>query len=102
MLCEKCGYVSADRKPTFDWEDREVPRRNEKEKEVRLVKCSFKKKCSERNNCKYRKSSICCGPLCSCLDCGNVMVEAQGLNELRDDELSSSRDDDEEESDEGH
>ena len=40
VLCEKCGYVSADGKPTFDWEDREVARRTEKEKEVLLVKCS--------------------------------------------------------------
>ena len=70
-------------------------------REVLLVKCSCRKKCSERSNCKCRKSSICCGLLCSCLDCGNVMVEAQGLNELRHDELSSSPDDDKDESDEG-
>ena len=80
MLCERCGYVSADGKPVFDWEDREVARRNEKVKEVLLVKWSCKKECSERSNCKCRKTSICCGPLCSCLDCGNVMVEAQRLN----------------------
>ena len=104
VLCEKCDYVSADGKPIFDWEDREVARRKEKEKEkeVLLVKCSCrKKKCSERSNCKCRKSSICCGSLCSCLDCGNVIVEAQGLNELRDDELSCSSDDGADESGEG-
>ena len=39
MLCEKRGYVSADGKPAFDREDREVARRNEKEKEILLVKC---------------------------------------------------------------
>ena len=102
MLCEKLGYVSADGKPAFDWEDREVARRNEKEKEILPVKCSCqKKKCSERSNCKCRKSGICCGPLCSCLDCGNVVLEAQGLNELRDDEPSSSSYEDEDESDKG-
>ena len=80
MLCEKRGYVSADGKPAFDWEDREVARRNEKEKDILLVKCSCqKKKCSERNNFKCRKTGICCGPLCPCLDCGNVVLEAQGL-----------------------
>ena len=91
LLCEKCGYVNADGKAAFDWEDREVARRNEKEKEILLVKCSCqkKKKCSERSNYKCRKSGICCGPLCSCLDCGDVVLEAQGLNELRKEELSS-------------
>ena len=102
MLCEKRGYVSADGKPAFDCEDREVARKNEKEKEILLVKCSCqKKKCSERSICKCRKSCICFGPLCSCLDRGNVVLEAQGLNELRDDELSSSSYEDDDESDEG-
>ena len=52
VLCEKRGYVRDDGKSAFDWEDREVARRNEKEKEkeILLVKCSCqKKKCSERS-----------------------------------------------------
>ena len=44
---------------------------------------------------------ICCGPVWSCLECGNVVPEAQGLNELRVEDFSSSSDEDEEESDEG-
>ena len=32
VLCEKRGYVRDDGKSAFDWEDREVARRNEKEK----------------------------------------------------------------------
>ena len=101
VSCEKRGFVSADGKPAFDWQDREVARGNKKEKEILLVKCSCqKKKCSEQSNCKRRKSGTCCGPLCSFLDCDNVVLEAQELNELRDDELSSSSDEDEEESDE--
>ena len=101
MQKELC-YERNDRKSAFDWEDHEVARRNEKEKEILLVKyiCQ-KKKCSEGSNCKCRKSFIRCGPLCSCLDCGNVVLEAQGqFNELRDDELSSSSDEDEDKSDE--
>ena len=101
MSCKKRGYVSADGKPAFDWEGYEAARGNEREKEILLVECSCQKKCSERSNCKCRKRGICCGPVCSSLECGNVVQEAQGLNELRVEKLSSSSDEDEDESDEG-
>ena len=37
----------------------------------------------------------------SCLECGNVVPEAQSLNELRVEDFSSSSDENEDESDEG-
>ena len=86
MSCQKRGYVSVDGKPAFDCEDREAARRNEKQKEILLVKylCE-KKKCSEGSNCKCGKSGIRCVLLCSCSDCGNVVLEAEEFNELRGD-----------------
>ena len=91
MLCEKRCYVSADGKPGFDWEDREVFWSN----------IYVRRSALRESNCKCSKSGIHCGPVYSSLDCGNVVLEAQGFNELRDNELSSSSDEDEDESNEG-